>query len=224
MKIIGHRGAKGLAPENTAASFEAAIANGVDAIETDVRVTNDGFPVIVHNAHAHGRSGEKFHIAHVRHSQAKEHIEELMTLEDAIRCVNRRVPLWLEIKAGVPTDGVILIIKKMLQHGWQPNDFKFLSFDFKILKELHEALPDIDLVVNEMWSGVRASYRARVLGTKQIDIFSRVLWGGFIRSMSKRGYKLYTFPLNDIKKARRWQKAGLAGVITDYPDRFEGKK
>jgi glycerophosphoryl diester phosphodiesterase len=224
MKIIGHRGAKGLAPENTEASFEAAIAQGVDAIETDVRVTNDGFPVIVHNAHAKSRAGEKFKIAHVGHSHVQDSIDGLMTLEDAVRCVNRRVPLWLELKAGVPTDGIIVILKKLLEEGWQPKDFKFLSFDFKILKDLHEALPDIDIVVNEMWSGVRASYRARVLGTKEIDIFSRVLWTGFIRSVSKRGYKLYTFPLNDAKKARRWQKAGLAGVITDYPDRFKDLK
>jgi len=49
MKIIGHRGAKGLAPENTLASMQAALDNNVDAIEFDVRVTRDNVPVINHN-------------------------------------------------------------------------------------------------------------------------------------------------------------------------------
>ena len=34
--VIGHRGAPALAPENTLASFEAAVDAGVDAVEFDV--------------------------------------------------------------------------------------------------------------------------------------------------------------------------------------------
>src|SRR5947207_7411297 len=42
MKVIGHRGAAGLAPENTFAGFDLALEIGVDGIETDVRKTKDG--------------------------------------------------------------------------------------------------------------------------------------------------------------------------------------
>src|SRR5438128_789012 len=42
MKGIGHRGAAGLAPENTFAGFDLALALGVDGIETDVQKTKDG--------------------------------------------------------------------------------------------------------------------------------------------------------------------------------------
>jgi glycerophosphoryl diester phosphodiesterase len=47
--IIGHRGASAVAPENTIAAFEAAIAAGADGIEFDVRLTNDGVPVVIHD-------------------------------------------------------------------------------------------------------------------------------------------------------------------------------
>ncbi|HUB15890.1 MAG TPA: glycerophosphodiester phosphodiesterase family protein [Acetobacteraceae bacterium] len=47
--IIGHRGARGLAPENTLAGFRAAIALGVDAVELDVALTADGVVVVSHD-------------------------------------------------------------------------------------------------------------------------------------------------------------------------------
>jgi glycerophosphoryl diester phosphodiesterase len=47
--VQGHRGARGLAPENTIAAFERALAIGVDTLETDVAVTSDGVPVIAHD-------------------------------------------------------------------------------------------------------------------------------------------------------------------------------
>ena len=49
MKVIGHRGAAGLAPENTFAGFDIALALGVDGIETDVQKTQDGQLVLFHD-------------------------------------------------------------------------------------------------------------------------------------------------------------------------------
>ena len=47
--LEGHRGARGLAPENTLAAFRRALAIGVTTIETDVAITHDGVAVISHN-------------------------------------------------------------------------------------------------------------------------------------------------------------------------------
>jgi len=47
--IIAHRGASGLAPENTLAAFKLAIALGVDGVEMDVQLSADGEPVIMHD-------------------------------------------------------------------------------------------------------------------------------------------------------------------------------
>lgn len=47
--MIAHRGASGLAPENTMAAFRLAVALGVDGIELDVQLSSDGQVVVIHD-------------------------------------------------------------------------------------------------------------------------------------------------------------------------------
>jgi glycerophosphoryl diester phosphodiesterase len=47
--VIGHRGAKDIAPENTIAAMRAAKAVGTTCVEVDVMLTKDGVPVIHHD-------------------------------------------------------------------------------------------------------------------------------------------------------------------------------
>ncbi|MCW5633903.1 MAG: glycerophosphodiester phosphodiesterase [Rubrivivax sp.] len=47
--LQGHRGARGLAPENTLSAFRAALAIGVHTLELDVHVTRDGEVVVTHD-------------------------------------------------------------------------------------------------------------------------------------------------------------------------------
>lgn len=47
--VQGHRGARGLAPENTLAGFERALAVGVTTLELDVVLSADGVPLISHD-------------------------------------------------------------------------------------------------------------------------------------------------------------------------------
>jgi glycerophosphoryl diester phosphodiesterase len=47
--VMGHRGCAGRLPENTLASFGAALADGATILETDVHLTRDGEPVLIHD-------------------------------------------------------------------------------------------------------------------------------------------------------------------------------
>ncbi len=49
--LQGHRGARGLAPENTLVAFDRALAVGVTTLELDIALTADGVPVIAHDPH-----------------------------------------------------------------------------------------------------------------------------------------------------------------------------
>jgi glycerophosphoryl diester phosphodiesterase len=49
LDLQGHRGARGLAPENTLAAFERALEIGVNTLEMDVAVTGDGVVVVSHD-------------------------------------------------------------------------------------------------------------------------------------------------------------------------------
>jgi glycerophosphoryl diester phosphodiesterase len=221
MKIIGHRGAKGLAPENTIAGFKKALEHHVDAIELDVRVTKDGKTVLLHDGKLIDRAGNKLIVADHTFDELQQHKPDLTGLEEAIACVNREVPLLIEVKPGVPVKQTIEIVERFLKKGWTFDDLQFISFSFPVLKQLRKAFPEATIIVDEMWSGVRASWRARRLGTRHVSMYLPFLWFGFIRSVSRSHYYLYAFPLNDAVKAHRWAKYGLHGVITDRPDLFE---
>jgi glycerophosphoryl diester phosphodiesterase len=223
MKIIGHRGARGLAPENTIASFKKALQHNVDEIECDLRVTKDGVVVLHHNRHLIDPNGRRRRIAQHTYQDLLSHKSDLATLPQLLETLQGTVPLYLEVKRHEPTAPIISILREYLEKGWKTEDFRLASFDFKILQTLHRTFPSITTIVNESWSGVRARNRARKLGTKRISMYYLWLWSGFVYGTSRRGYQLAAYPLNSTRKARRWQRYGLYGVVTDYPDRFQDK-
>jgi glycerophosphoryl diester phosphodiesterase len=53
-ELQGHRGARGLRPENTLPSFEVALDVGVAAMETDLHLTQDGVVVVCHDPRLSG--------------------------------------------------------------------------------------------------------------------------------------------------------------------------
>jgi glycerophosphoryl diester phosphodiesterase len=224
MKIIGHRGARGLAPENTVASMLKAIEYHVDEIEFDLRVTKDNVVVLHHNASLKDRSGKRLFIAGHSFKELKSHKPNLTTFEEAMKAINRRVPALIEIKTGVKIEPIVKSIKSLKKLGWQSADFLLGSKGQRTLRQLHRALPDIQMVVIEPISVARAVWRARQVATKRLSLNQMWLWRGFIWKMDRRGWELYPYTLNDPRKAQRLLKYGIAGVITDNPERFTVKK
>lgn len=49
IEVHGHRGARGVRPENTMPAFEYAISQGVDVLELDMAITKDGVVVVSHD-------------------------------------------------------------------------------------------------------------------------------------------------------------------------------
>ena len=221
MKIIGHRGARGLAPENTIVSFKKALEHHVDELEFDLRVTKDGVVIIHHDAALTDGDGRTLKISEHNYKELLQHKPDLTTFEQLLDRIGHPVTLYVEVKKNEPVKPIVKIMKAYLAKGWKPDYFRLGSKSQKTLLELQAALPEIEKIVIEPWSGVRASRRARQLSTKTIAMNQKWLWRGFIRAVSRSGYELLAYPLNDPAKAERWAKHGLAGVITDYPDRFE---
>ncbi|MFO0781679.1 MAG: glycerophosphodiester phosphodiesterase [Candidatus Saccharimonadales bacterium] len=221
MKIVGHRGARGLAPENTIASLRKGLAHNVDALEFDLRVTKDGVVVLHHDAEITDPNGAKHTIADFSYKELQQHKADLATFIEVLEKIGQPVPLYIEIKAGEPLKPIIAILKFYLE---KPNskaeDLWLASFDQGILRESHKALPELPKVVIEKWSGVRAARRAREVNAQYICMNQRWLWWGFIRSMSRK-HKLLAYTVNNPAQAKRWQAQGLYGIVTDYPDLFE---
>ncbi len=220
MKIIGHRGAKGLAPENTLQSFEKALQHHVDALEFDLRVTNDGEVVVHHNPDLTDPAGNKLLLANHTLSELHRHKPDLLTFTELLAAIPYDTHLLIEIKPGEPTAPIVRLIIAELARSRPTSTMSIGSFDQTVLRAIHQTLPQIELVVIERWSGIRASLRARELGTKRLNMRSWWLWRGFLKAMHKRGYQISPYTMNNPRQVRKWQPY-LYGIITDYPDRFE---
>jgi len=220
LKIIGHRGARGLAPENTIASFKKALEYRVDVIEFDLRVTKDNIVIVHHDHKLLDDSANKLRIREHNFKELKAHKDDLITGEEAMKFLGKKLPLFIEVKQNEPVAPIVFLINKNIAAGRAISSLTVGSKSKKTLRELHRQMPAIKKGVIERWSGVRAVIRAKQVETNIIVMNQRWLWSGFISSMSRRGYDLYPYPLNDVKKAGKWAKAGMAGVITDFPDRF----
>lgn len=218
-KIIGHRGAAGLSPENTVAAIEAGLAAGANEIEIDVRTTADGTPVLNHDSYILDASGKKLLIREYSYEALKAHKPNLATLTQAVKAVNGTAPLLIEVKSNEAIVGLISFLRAYLNQGHSETAFAVLSFDQGLLRAVHDALPQIPLVVNERWSGVRARLRADQLGTKRINMNARWLWTGFVRAMHRAGYQLAPYTVDDLERIQRWRPY-IYGVITNQPDRF----
>lgn len=215
MLIIGHRGAKGLAPENTKESIQAALDHKVDAIEFDIHTSSDGVAILHHDSHMTNWNNKKLKIAKTRYAVLKETKENMITLDEALKLIGDKASVVAEIKKDAKIEPAMKLLKRV-----KIEKLIIASKSIDILKQVHEEHPKIQLAVIESWSGVRAGHRARKVGTKIIIMNHLWLWGGFIASVKRSGYTLYAYTLDDPKKAKRWTKSGLAGAVTDYPDRY----
>jgi glycerophosphoryl diester phosphodiesterase len=211
MLIISHRGAKGSAPENTKASFEAGLKSNAGMIEFDIRTSKDGTLVICHDPIMNG-----YKIVNTAYAELKKSDPELLTFTEVLKIVDNKRPLLIEIKKGadIPT-----VMTELQRHSF-PKGSIIGSFNLAILKAAKKTFPDTELLVIHKWSGVIATHRARILGTKRIAMNYRWLWSGFIRAVVRSGYKLTPYTMNNPAKVKKWEKLGLYGCVTDYPERF----
>lgn len=68
-KVIAHRGASHAHPDNSRAAFDAAVAEGADAVECDVQLTADRVLVVRHDLALDGRLVSEMTVAEVRRAE-----------------------------------------------------------------------------------------------------------------------------------------------------------
>lgn len=215
-KIIGHRGARGLAPENTIESIKAALSYHVDGVEIDVRVTRDHVTVLSHDPTISG-----LNIRQENYETLKRQKPDLATLEEAIIVTRGHCALLIEIKPNEPVTPIIRIVRQELTAN-KTTDISILSFSQSTLRQVHNELPEAPLVVNEKWSSVRARWRMHQLDTNQLQMNQRWLWRGFLQAMHRHNIHITPYTVNSPEQATRWAPY-ITGIVTDYPDRFEEK-
>lgn len=119
MRLIGHRGARGEAPENTLSGFRYLRQLGVFAVELDIQVSADGELVVIHDGFLERSTLGQGPVS------AKS-VAELA----AVDACHRAFPAWPETE-GVPTLRAVMAIL---------HDFEHVQFEVKARSEAHSRL------------------------------------------------------------------------------------
>lgn len=117
--VIGHRGNRAYAPENTIESFTQAVALGADAIEFDVRLSADGIPVVFHDptlSRTTDGTGEiaRMNYAELRGLDAGANFTRDGGKTNPYRGAGHRIPTFEEVVEAFPSTPLVIEIKDPL--------------------------------------------------------------------------------------------------------------
>lgn len=165
---IAHRGLwnKNI-PENSIASFRNAIMYHY-GIEFDVQMTRDGVPIVFHDDDLDRLTGDKRMVKDCSQEELSELSltttnEHIPTLEETLRLVSGRVPLYVEIKGerGPYQEKVDCIVDTLCDYT---GAYIIASFDVRIISYIAKRYPHITV--------------AQIFGDKNIlkSLASRIGW------------------------------------------------
>ena len=237
-RLIGHRGAAALAPENTLASIRAAAESGASWIEIDAKLARDGVPVLMHDATLErtttsigpvaalssaelGRldAGSKFHPRFTG--------EPIPTLAQCLaECRSLGLGLDLEIKPDKGTEeataaGVLAVLDK---EGWTAADpILITSFRTKALRVIRDYAPTFQrgLLIWEFPEGWQDA--ARDLGAVTVISDQKSLKAeSDVARIVDGGWVAMTYTVNERPRAAELYGWGIDGIVTDDPPALRG--
>lgn len=217
MLVIGHRGAAGLAPENTLKSMGRGMDAGADMLEIDVRVTSDNVPILAHDP--------KIKNHRISHTPLKtlEKAGHVTTLSSALDKFFGKIYLNLHLKPG-DIDAVYSLIKK--DYIKKPNDWNnllFSSFHVTHLVRLRRRSRHVNLAllhsINPLsFLAYHPSLRLSAVGWHRLH-YNKIA----VQIARKLKIFTYVYTVNRPETAKIFARRGVDGIVTDYPDRVNAK-
>lgn len=219
MLLFAHRGYHVEAPENSLAAFAAALRLGVDGIETDVRLSRDGLPVIIHDR------------VTPRHRAVGE-----LTRREIEDDVGHPVPLLGEILDAFPDVWWNIEIKnpeawpaasRTLAQFQGTRRLIVTSFRHDVVKLCAEQLAiDCGLLlahrpldVGAIMAGCAAQPRIKTIVWDFNFTDERVL-----QAVSAGGWRNFVYGAVTAAEHQRCMALGLTGLITDFPRLVAGSR
>ncbi len=117
--VVGHRGNRAHAPENTIESFAQAVTLGADAIEFDVRLSADGIPVVHHDASVARTTGGTGEVSRMTFAELRKLDAGSKFTADGgrtfpYRGAGQRIPSFEEVVEAFPSTALLIEIKDPL--------------------------------------------------------------------------------------------------------------
>lgn len=219
MLLLAHRGYHTDAPENTLAAFAAAVELGVDGIETDVRLSRDGLPVIIHDR----VTPRKRAVADLSRREIEEDVGHPVAVLAEILDVFPDV-LWnIEIKNPEAWP----VAARVLAQFASRRRLFVTSFRHDVVKQCADELA-IDC-------GLLIAHRPLDVGAIMAGCASQprvrgIVWDynivddGVLGVVSAGGWCNYVYGAVTADEHQRCVALGLAGLITDYPPLVSGSR
>lgn len=169
MNIIGHRGAAGLAKENTLKSIKAALSNGVDGIEFDIHATKDRKIVLSHDNNLLRTYGIDKNLSSMTLTQVLNLNDRkettIPTLHEALKVTKKHLIL-IEGKGKDWARGLAYGLK----NHKNINSYRVISFNHKELYTFGQLCPGVKLYALENHNAFDAITATRTYGFDGIDI------------------------------------------------------
>lgn len=232
-KVIGHRGAKAYAPENTLASIHTAADMGIEWVEVDVKLTKDGVPVIFHDEELERCTGAEglmcdLDFKSVRELDAGSWFgesfvgEKIPTLEEVLTVVlDRNMGINLEIKPcpgrEVETAEIMLDVATRFWPEDQPPPL-VSSFSHVSLETALHMMPDWPrgLLIDdqpENWQEL-----IEYLEVTTININGNNTTRDMVDEYIELQKPVLAYTINDPMRAQELLRWGVDSVFSDNPD------
>ena len=232
MLIVGHRGARAEAPENTLNGFRHLHGLGVRAVEFDIQVSADGELVIIHDADLQRTSNGNGSV----HEQTAEALarldachrafsdwpvsEGIPRLTDVLALLDDFTHIELEVKARTAEHEAVVIAA--LPALWDKHQLagraRTTSFNPRYLQGIREAAPHIPrgFLFEEDFADDAVAL-ATALGATSLGPHQRRCTPELIAQALAAGLMVSTWTVNDPARARALADMGVDAIITDVP-------
>jgi glycerophosphoryl diester phosphodiesterase len=233
---IAHRGASRVAPANTLAAFERALALGADGVELDVRLSADDVPVVIHDATVDATTDGRGPVARLTLTELKSLDagswfdpafagEGLPTLAEVLDDLGGRCLLNVELKSTSLLDrGLERAVAALLGlFDIPPAHLLISSFNplsLRRFKRLAPAIPvgllhapGLPLPLRRAWLAGLAPHEARHPEHTLVD-------AAYVARARQRGYRVHPWTVDDPDEMRRLIALEADGIITNVPDVF----
>lgn len=220
MLRIGHRGARGYAPENTLASIERAIALRCAFTEVDIQRTSDDELVLLHDKRVdrttNGRGlVSELTLPDIRKLDAGDG-QLVPTLEEALRAAKGRIGLILELK----TKGLAHDVCAIVRAGGLNRSVIYASFLHEELQHVRSIDPQADTLVLFKWfSKVPVAQAVRLQAT-HVGLRFNTATKRRVKALHNAGLTVFVYTVNKPVEINRMKLLGVDGLISDFPDRI----
>ena len=226
MEILGHRGRPTPdTPENTLASVEAALEEGANGVEVDVRLTADGVAVCCHDASLQRVAG----VARGVRSLTRDELTAVRvtghpvpTVAEVMRVVAGRGRLVLDLKPEQRPRALLAAVAEALAGSTcPPRDLVLSSFDGAVLAACAAMAPYLERAViltgAEPVSRILAEAVER--GDSALHVPARTVFAApeLVAAAHRQGLAVRVWTVNRPVDARLLRLLDVDAVISDEP-------